>query len=133
MKLTYFTGDASGTVDGVPVNGKIQLRGYIWPEGAGDWSGGQYVPSCLHGYVESKANSSIDQVSWEGWVYVNDTLEENWGSSCTNCRKGKSKSDFELHYNQGLGVYTMKARGYHVWTEDGDALHERSNVSSGTL
>lgn len=128
QNLKYFTDHASGTVDGVEVKGKVQLRGVINRGGWLDW-----LPSCLHGYVESTAESSIDQVSWEAWLYVNGDLEENWGSSCINCKKGGAKSDHDLVFNSGLGVYTMIIKGSHVWIEDDDTLRKRTNRSSGPL
>lgn len=64
LNLTYFTGQKSGTIDGVSVNSKVQIRGYILPI-SGDPNLGNYASSCLHGQVESKASSTIDQLSWE--------------------------------------------------------------------
>ena len=135
LNLPYFSDETRGYVDGVYVRAKAQLRGYIFSAANNEdtWALGSVMPSCLHGYIESKSNSRINQLSWETWLYVNDDEEENWGSSRRNCRKGGAKSDFELYYLQRTGIYSIKIKGYHVWIENGDRLDRRTEVRSGPL
>ncbi len=115
--ILYYTGHTPSNqyVDGVTVSGKIRHRGFIAP-GESFWSW-----SCIKGEVLSEAASTIDQVSWEGWKYEDDTEVDNWGSSCISCRYGVSSGSHADWFLNGVGL-TIKMDGRHYFKNGASTL-----------
>ena len=111
----YYTGHtpSNQSVGGVDVAGKIRHRGFL--------INSNWLWSCIKGHVLSEADSSIDQVSWEGWKYEDGTEVDNWGSSCINCDKGDSWGSHESWFLYGYG-YSIKMDGAHYFKNGASTL-----------
>ena len=119
----YFTGHTPSNqdVDGVQVSGNIRHRGILFDP--------EWPPySCIRGEVYSKAQSTIDQVSWQGSKYENGDLVNYWAGSCSDCKAGKRRGTHSSWFLNGLGL-EIRMVGRHYFRNGASTLWLNSSIT----